>query len=123
MSEDNGPSWTVKLSISFGSLLLFAIFTWLRDGNFGATVAFAGLAISVAAWARWDMRHHWYYWMILAVVTVAHIAIVSIFVIHIPSPAKLMAPVVIVDFALIVALLTLADRAFSKCLSKSAENS
>lgn len=114
MSDNNGPPWTVKLSISSASLLLFAASTWLKDANFGATIAFAGIAILMAAWARWDMRHRPYYWMILAAVTIAHIAVIAAFAIHIPSPARVVAPMVIVDFVLIVALLAFADKVFGK---------
>jgi hypothetical protein len=110
MGDVNRDPWWAKLAVGLAAVACFGIFTWLRDGDFGALVAFSISAVAIGASARWDSRNRWYYWAALALISLAHILFVMRVSIQLPSPAIKIAPLVILDYALIVLVISAFDR-------------
>ena len=112
MTERQPSSLLPQITIGVGAIACFAIFTWLRNGDsdFGATATFSMLAIVFAASVRWDLRKKWYYWATLGLVSLAHVILVMRADLVPHTPTITAAPLVILDFTLIVILLSWLDR-------------
>jgi hypothetical protein len=85
-------------------LVIFGALIWLtEDSDKAALSAFSAGAILLAGRVRWDLRGEWYYWLLLSIVSVGHVALIVATSISLPSPTIQFAPIVILDFAAIVA--------------------
>jgi hypothetical protein len=110
MDNQAVPSLSIKLAFVAVALLSFALFTYLRGAEFGTIAAFSVLAISVAAYSCWYLHQRPYFWPLLAVVAVVHVVFLLLTTVVLPKPTIMIAPIVFLDFIVIVALLIGADR-------------
>lgn len=103
----NKPPITLasKLAFAVVGLCVFGVATLARDSDFGAATAFSFCAISVAVHACWHLNKRLYFWPIIALVSLAHAAILLRWSMHLPKPTIVVAPVVYADFIAIVALM------------------
>ncbi|MBT0668952.1 hypothetical protein HT136_11310 [Novosphingobium profundi] len=93
-------------------LCVFAVMIFItQDGDKAALSAFAFMTIALAARVRWDLRGEWYYWLLLFVMTLAHVGLIAGTKIELPSPTIQFAPFVVIDFAAIVFAIFGAERA------------
>lgn len=114
MTDQATPSIKIKLTSVLVGLLSFASFTYLRGSDFGAMAAFAVLAISVAAYCCWYLHRKPHFWPLLIVVAVGHIAFLARTDLVLPKPTIVLAPIVFIDFIVIVVLLIGVGRMFDR---------
>jgi len=105
----NAPLWT-RIAFSAMGVIAFAVFAYLGGTDFGGAAAFAILAISVAAFSRWDLRNRSYFWIIIFGAVAAHVIILTRIRWVLPHPVILVAPIVTLDFILIVAAICGAEQ-------------
>jgi hypothetical protein len=110
MSSEHSPSVLTKATVAATSLLVFVLVTALTDSNVGAAVGFGYAALVVAVIVTWHLRHRAFYWPTFALLTAAHIAVLIKWHPLIPSPAIQVAPLVLIDFVCMVAVLFTLDR-------------
>lgn len=99
-----------KLAFAVLGLCVFGVTTLARDSDFGAATAFSVGAVSVAVHACWHLHKRLYFRPIIALVSLAHAAILLRWSMHLPKPTIVVAPLVYADFVAIVALLFGIDR-------------
>lgn len=116
MDEKNGEDWRAKLAVAVAAGACFVVFTEFRDGDFGALATFSIAAVTIGASTRWDLRNRWYYWGVLLLISLAHLVFVTQVSIKLPSPTIKVAPLVILDYVLIVLLIYASDRLFGSRL-------
>jgi hypothetical protein len=103
--DEPKPLLRTKVAVAFASLAVFAFVTSLTDSDRGVAAAFAFCAIVVTAYVRWDLRRRWFYWIALALLSIFHIVLLTIYHPIIPSPTIRAAPLVFLDFVGMVAIL------------------
>jgi len=92
-------------------VFLFMVEIGFRQKAFPTALCFA--VIVIAARARWDLRSHTWFWIIIFAVSVMHLA--AIFTFNLPSnvhPVSILMPFLAVDFIFIIAIIFLAERIF-----------
>lgn len=104
--EETSTPLRVKAAIALSTLAVFALVTAMSDSDMGAAVAFAFCAIVAAAHGRWDLRGKWFYWAALAALATLHIVLLAFWHPSMPHPTIQFAPLVIIDFILMVCILT-----------------
>ena len=75
----------------------------LGDGDKAALAGFATTVVVVTALARWDLREQLFFWAYLLVVSAGHAVLIAGVQISLPTPTKLFAPIVVIDFVLVLA--------------------
>ena len=73
----------------------------LGDSDKAALAGFATTVVVVTALARWDLRKQRFFWAYLLMVSAGHAVIIAEAQISLPTPTKLFAPVVTIDFVLV----------------------
>lgn len=114
MNDEAAPSLRVKLGVAALGLLVFVIVTTVADSNLGAAVAFGCVAIVVAVYATWHLRHRAFYWPAMVLFSAAHVGVLLKWHPLIPSPAIKVAPAVVIDFIGMVLLLFALDRSLAR---------
>ena len=113
--EEQPTDWT---GLKIGGLLLpvFLLFVWLGNADMGLTACIVLGMIMLAIKLRWDLRRRIWFWVIIAVISALHIPL--LFIIRWPQgkgpTLAYTMPIGIVDFALILGAVTLAEKIFLK---------
>ena len=104
--EETSTPLRLKVAMAFAALAVFSLVTVLSDSDLGAAVGFAFCAIGAAAYARWDLRRKWFFWAALAGSAALHILLLTFWHPTVPRPAIQAAPLALVDYILMVCILT-----------------
>jgi hypothetical protein len=103
-SEDKTPfSLVWKFGYALLCLAVFATFAASGHSDMGVVAGFSTAAIVLVARMRWDLRSRPWFWIYLFAIVLAHALLVWTWGVKIDvHPTILLAPFVIVDFAILM---------------------
>lgn len=106
---------TTRSAIVIGlcSLPLYSLVEWFWGPAKGRQAAIFAAVIMVAAWLSWDLRKKIWFWIAILILILMHIPLVLL----VPwtnndYPGVVLMPVALLDFAFVLAVITLLRKAF-----------
>jgi len=114
MSDDViSKAWKVGYWLT--CFAIFAAFVALGQSDRGVVGAFCFASVALAARVRWDLRNELWYRAMFLIVIIVHITALFAIDWHLyVKPTILYAPLVIVDFAVILSLTFVLEKSLQK---------
>jgi len=111
-SREIGRAWTIAYSLV--CLLIFGLFAAASQSDRGVVAGFSAAVVVLTARIRWDLRKRFWFWVILVAMGAAHATIVVAWTARITiKPTVLVAPIAVLDFIVMLALVFGAERAIT----------
>lgn len=119
-SHENGEiSTRWKLGYAITCLIIFSVFAYFSQPERGAVAGFSFASIALVARIRWDLRNSAWFWAFLAISALFHVVALAAFNWKINvHPTILLAPLVIIDFAVLMIFLFLIEKIISRVSDK-----
>ena len=96
------PRWRWYL-VSISLVAFLAVLMLTGDSDVAVLASFATGVVVLAGRVRWDLHGRAFFWIYLAIVSAAHLVVVaSAAELTLPKPTVVVAPLVIVDYVLVL---------------------